>query len=69
MTKVPIRSGRSYRIDSPACDALVTPVLARELERVGKAGSLDGAGPKVEALETEFAILLEEVRAFAGVSN
>ena len=34
MTWVPIRSGRSYRIDSPACDALVTPVLARELERV-----------------------------------
>lgn len=34
MTRVPIRPGRSYRIDSPSCNALVTPEFASELERV-----------------------------------
>jgi hypothetical protein len=34
MTWVPIRSGKTYRIESPACHALVIPDLARELERV-----------------------------------
>jgi hypothetical protein len=32
--RVPIRSGRSFRVDSPPCNALVTPALASELERV-----------------------------------
>ena len=34
MIRVPIRSGRSYRIDSPSCNALVTTDLASELERI-----------------------------------
>ncbi len=34
MIWMPVRSGRSYRVDSPARNALVTPDLARELERV-----------------------------------
>jgi hypothetical protein len=33
-TKVPIRSGRNFRVDSPPENALVTIDLARELERV-----------------------------------
>jgi two-component system sensor histidine kinase/response regulator len=40
--------------------------IARDLERAGKAGALDGAGPKVEALEAEFSVLLADVRAFAN---
>ena len=32
--KVPVRSGRTFRVDSPATHALVTLDLARELERV-----------------------------------
>lgn len=33
-TRVPIRSGRTFRVDSPPENALVTIDLARELERV-----------------------------------
>jgi hypothetical protein len=33
-TRVPMCSGRSFRVDSPPCNALVTPELASELERV-----------------------------------
>jgi len=33
-TRVPVRSGSAYRIDSPPANALVTPELADELHRV-----------------------------------
>lgn len=32
--RVPVRSGRYFRIDSPPCNALVTSELANELEKV-----------------------------------
>ena len=48
--RVPVCSGRSFRIDSPPGNALVTPELATELERVlkifGKSAS-NGSGNRV----------------------
>ena len=32
--RVTIRSGKNFRVDSPSCNAVVTPELARELEQV-----------------------------------
>jgi hypothetical protein len=32
--RVTIRSGKNFRVDSPSCNAVVTPELSRELEQV-----------------------------------
>jgi hypothetical protein len=47
--RVPVKSGRNFRVDSPAANGLVSRVLAAELERVleifGSHAHSEGKGP------------------------
>jgi HPt (histidine-containing phosphotransfer) domain-containing protein len=59
------RCAHSIKSSSASLGALVFADQARELELTGKAGDLSGAGPRVERLAADFALVrrsLEELR-------
>ena len=59
------RCAHSIKSSSASLGALAFAEQARELELMGKAGDLSGAGPRVERLAADFALVrrsLEELR-------
>jgi HPt (histidine-containing phosphotransfer) domain-containing protein len=59
------RCAHSIKSSSASLGALNLAEQARELELMGKAGDLSGAGPRVERLTADFALVsrsLEELR-------
>jgi HPt (histidine-containing phosphotransfer) domain-containing protein len=59
------RCAHSIKSSSASLGALAFADQARELELTGKAGDLSGAGPRVERLAADFALVrrsLEELR-------
>lgn len=57
------RAAHSLKGNSANFGATHLTDLSRELEFLGKSGSLDGAGPKVEALEAEYDRVRQELEA------
>ncbi len=57
------RAAHSLKGNSANFGATRLTDLSRELELLGKSGSLEGAGPKLDALEAEYGLVQQELEA------
>jgi HPt (histidine-containing phosphotransfer) domain-containing protein len=62
------RAAHSLKSNSANFGALNLSALAKELEMMGKAGQIEGAGVKLERLATDYAEVERELRAWQHAS-